>query len=130
MIHGRLFDLQGQPVGAPSSRCFLSGHTARVDLERPLIRRSSKTVWGAWPAGRYWRRRAVLPCGALVERSGLHFTVDDPRFAVESVVIETEGVVVRGTRVVPMIDAGATLQSKPMTLPHPCSGSDRSSHGC
>ncbi len=118
VIHGRVLDLQGRPVQAAELRIRGILRSADRQTERLLFRGPLEERTDAWPApvgtdadGRFILRGVGRANWAVL-------VIDDPRFALQNIIVETEGAVGGapfGQRAT-LFKAGGTSDSKPLTM--------------
>ncbi len=117
-LHGRVLDLQGRPVQGAQLRIrgilrSVDGETERLLFRGPVEQRADArpAPIGTDADGRFTLRSLGRAIWAVL-------VVDDPRFALQNIIVETEGAVGGapfGQRAT-VFKAGGTSDSKPLTM--------------
>ncbi len=117
VIHGRLFDLQGRPT---------AGVEVRIDDAYRLVDGITETlsfgaleqVPDAWPARNVTGADGRFTLSGLGRAVWARLTIDGPRFAIQTIFVETEGAIapLRGRPGFTALKAGGTSDSRPLTM--------------
>jgi len=118
VIHGRLLDLQGRPAQGVELRVGAIERSVDGETESLGFRRHRANVPDAWPAPVFTGDDGRFSLHGLSRATRATLIVDSPRFALQGIIVETEGAV-GGGRLAPgvtVLKAGGTSDSNPLTM--------------